>query len=998
MTSIPRTFLALLCVGAGAWLALAPAEVSGQGTGTVTGQIVDGASMRPLAEAQVSITGTGLGSLSNSSGRYLIVGVPAGQITVRAELIGYESQTQTVTITPDGAVTVDFQLSQTAIALDELVVTGTGVATERRALGTQVEVLGSQAIAEAPVQTVEELLQGRVAGAAVSASSSQPGTGNLIQFRGTKSVFADQTPVIYVDGIRVDTDQSTAAGTGGEQSSALADLLTTDIERIEVTKGGAASTLYGSDAANGVIQIFTRKGTPGAPRVTARMEQGVETPELKYIFDAGVIFPSIVEAGEAPATFMEDNYFQNGHTQSYYVGVNGGSSEITYNASGRLSQSDGTQPMNGSVIYNLNGGAQARVSDALSLDFSGSFVRSDYDRVFNGTAIADPLTTFEVGDALFFSGAADLDEALRIFLLPTITEEINRFRLGGTVRYNPSDRIGARMSIGVDSRTNQQRVFEPIGFTPGEVTGELTRFQREFTSVSLDAAVTYSYPLDGDITSRFTVGAQGFRDDESIVTATGTTFALPGAPDFGVAAEIDASEANSEVFNGGVYFDEQLAFWNKLFLGVGLRLDAGSTFGDEVQTATYPKVTGSYILSEEEFFQDGLGGVVDELKLRVAYGETGNFPPPFVRDRSFDAIPFRGESAPRFDNPGNPDLKPEKTSTIEAGFDAALFNNRMGLSFTWFDATTTDAFFAVPEQPVSGLGTQLRNIGEIANEGIELEADVVLINNADVRWSVGGNLTLVDNEITDMGGAADFSLSDSGQKRVSLGMPVGAWHVTQPTDMNNDGLNDGSVRDFLYECEGNEGGGFDFSVECDGDVLRPSPTKYGSFNTSLTLFNRLSINALADWAGGHSVFDWGSVWSTFNGIYRRESIECGMTEAELADCPTNILFPVQYETDGTERGKYSQSAARSGFIYDGDWFKLREISARYRLPDEMAASLGVDRAQIFGSVRNVWIWSRNELVDPELSGVRGGGIELGSETSITASPPRTYRIGIEISF
>ena len=998
MKTFPRLIPTLLCSAALAALALAPAPASAQGTGTVTGQVVDGASMRPLAEAQISITGSGLGTLSNSSGRYLMVNVPAGQVTVRAELIGYESQTQTVTVSPNGSVTLDFQLSQTAISLDELVVTGTGAATERRALGTTVDVLSAASIEEAPVATVEELLQGRVAGATVNSTSSQPGTGNLIQFRGIKSVFADQTPVIYVDGIRVDTDQATADGTGGEQSSALADILTTDIERIEITKGGAASTLYGSDAANGVIQIFTKKGTPGAPRITARMEQGVETPELKYIFDAGVIFPDIVEAGDAPATFMADNYFKNGHTQSYYLGVNGGSSDITYNVSGRLNQSDGTQPQNGSVTYNMNGSMQAIVSDKLTVDFNGSYVRSDFDRVFNGTAIADPLTTFEVGDALFFSGADNLDDALRIFLLPSITEEVNRFRVGGSARYAASEDLGVRLSIGVDNRSSQQRIFEPIGFTPGEVTGELTRFQRDFTSVSLDAAATYSSEFGENITSQFTVGAQGFREDESEVEATGTTFALPGAPDFDGAANIDAEEENAEVFSGGIYLDEQLGFSNKLFIGAGLRLDASSTFGDETQTATYPKLTGSYVISEEDFFSDALGSVFQELKFRAAYGETGNFPPPFVRDRSFEAIPFRGESAPRFDNPGNADLKPEKTSTIEVGFDAGLFNQRLGLSFTYFDATTTDAFFQVPEQPVTGLGTQLRNIGEISNKGIELQADLTLINSADVNWTLGGSLTLVDNEVTDMGGAAEFGLADSGQKRVSLNKPVGSWYVTTPMDSNSDGLPDTSDPAFLFLCEDGEGGGLDFAHDCTGDILRPSPTKYGSFNTSVTLFNRLTFSALADWATGHHVFDWGSVWSTFNAIYRREIIECGPSEADLASCPANIRFPLRYDTDGTEIGRFSQSAARSAFIYDGDWFKLREISARYRLSDDLAARLGVDRAQIFGSIRNAFIWSRNELVDPELSGVRGGGIELGSETSITASPNRTFRLGVEVSF
>ena len=981
----PRSSLLRVSGLATLMLALAALPAWAQATGTISGRVTDGSSARPLSEAQVSIPGTGIGALSNASGRFLLLNVPAGQVTVRAQLIGYGEQEQTVTVGAGQSVTLDFQLGQTAIALDELVVTGVGQATERRALGTAVGVLDAATIDAAPVTNVQELLQGRVAGATVNATSSQPGTGALINFRGVSSVFGAQTPVIYVDGVRVDNDQSTAAGTGGEQSSALADLLVSDIERVEVTKGGAASTLYGSDAATGVIQIFTKKGTPGAPRFTARVEQGIQTPELRYIFDTGVIFPDEVADGASP-TLLQDNFFQNGHTQNYYLGVNGGTADVTYNVSGRVEQADGVQVKNNSVFYNLRAGVQASLSDKLRVEFSGSYTRSSFDRLFNGTAIADPLTTFEVGDALFFSGASSLDEALDIFLRPDITEAVNRFLFSTAAYYTFSDNLTSRLSVGVDNRTNQQRVNQPIGFTPGEVTGELDRFDREFTSVSVDAAATYSYPQDGNITSSFTVGAQGFRDNESTIFATGTGFALPGSDDFGSAADIIASETNSELFNGGVYFDEQLGFYDKFYLGLGVRLDAGSTFGDEVDFETYPKATGSYVISEEEFFQDALGSIFDELKLRAAYGETGKFPPPFLRDRSFTAIPFRGESAPRFDNPGNVDLKPEKTSTFEAGFDAALFNNRLGLGFTWYDAVTSDALFFVPEQPVTGAGEQIRNLGEIRNTGIELTMDVTLVNSQSFAWSAGASLNMVDNRVTQMGTAPAFFAE--GQKHV-CGPPldcdpntpgleelaVGSWFVTTPIDTNGDNLPDDSERRYT--------GG------------QPFPDKSGSVNTSVSIGSNLTISALADWAGGHEVFDFGSVWATFNNIYRADLEAC-----PAGKDPCDEGFPIRYDEAGVDQGEYSQSAARSAFVYDGDWFKIREISARYQLPESMVSSLGAGRASLFGSVRNVWIWSRNGLIDPELSGVAGagGGIELGGESSITLSAPRTFKFGVEVVF
>ncbi|MCY3612097.1 MAG: TonB-dependent receptor [Gemmatimonadetes bacterium] len=978
-SSVAGGVLALVALTAAA---AAPALAQ---TGVVQGQVVDAASMRPLSNVQILITGTGIGQLTNSSGRYVLLNVPAGEHTVQATLIGFDEATQTVTVTAGGTATADIQMSSTAISLNEIVVTGVGAETTRRALGTSVEVLAAEDFELAPVQSVDQLLQGRVAGASVNATSAQPGTGSLINFRGVSSVFGAQTPVIYVDGVRVDNSQSTAAGTGGEQSSALADILVSDIERIEVTKGGAASTLFGSDAATGVIQIFTKKGTPGAPRITARMERGIEMPELKYIFDMGVIFPERVESGEITERFMRDLYFKNGQAQNYYVGVTGGTADVTYSVSGRLEDLTGTQPRDASTNYNIRGGLQASLSEDFTLEFSGNYVRHNFERLYNGSAIADPLTTFEVGDALFFSGASTLHEALDIFLLPQIDEAVNRFIFSAGARWNIMDDLSFRMTLGTDNRNNQQRTYQPIGFTAGEPTGNLRRWDRSFTSVSLDGGLTYGWEsAGGTVGSSTTVGVQGFREELSIIWGNGRTFALPGTFDFDAAAVITAGEGNSEVFNGGFYVDEQVSLWDKLYLGGGFRIDAGSSFGDNIDTEFYPKATGSYILSDDF----GLP-LVDELKVRAAYGQTGKFPGAFLKDRTFSASSFRGESAPRFSNPGNEDLRPEKTSTIEAGIDAALWNNRVGLDFTAYEARTTDALFDVPRQPVTGQGIQQENVGEILNRGVEVALNLQLLNTQSLAWSIGGTFNYNHNEVTDMGGVPDFN-AEGGQKRVTgcwtqsdpnddstcRGGPVGAWYLTTPVDTNGDGLPDGSERTFT--------GTF------------PLADKSGSANTTVSIGNDLTISALADWAGGHDVFDYGSVWATFNGIYRRELIRCGMEEGAAEGCA--YAFPTQYRADGTVRGKYSQSAARSGFLYDGDYFKLREVSLRYRLPEDWAGTVGAGRATVYANGRNLWIWSRNQMIDGELNGLSGGGLRLGSESSITLSPNRTFRFGVEVVF
>ncbi|MDX1675304.1 MAG: TonB-dependent receptor, partial [Longimicrobiales bacterium] len=621
-------------------------------TGTITGTVIESSTQQPLSGAQVSVVGTGLGTLTTAQGRFLIRQVPVGDQRVRVELIGYGTTTRTVTVGAGETVTINFELAQSAIALDEIVVTGQGRARQRRELSTTVDVIDARDLELAPVQSVEELIRGRVAGATISATSAQPGTGSTINFRGVSSVFGSQTPVIYVDGVKVDNSDEIGLYTGGEYSSALSELLVSDIERVEITKGGAASTLYGADAASGVIQIFTKKGTQGPARFTARIEQGLDTPELKYMFDTGLIYPDLVEQG-APGDFLKENFFRVGHFQNYYTSVSGGSADVTFDVSARIQDSEGVQPKNGSQVWNLRGGMQAAVTDRLRLSFSGTYTRQDYSRLFNGDAIADPLTSFEVGDVFFFTGVDrspdNFGEALDIFISPEIDEDVNRFLFSTGLDYQISQLLTSRVTAGVDFRQSQQRIFEPIGFTPGEVTGELNRFDREFSSVSLDAAMTLSYPETEILENSLTVGAQGFREDLSTIVATGNTFALPGAPDFDEAADITASEFNQELFNGGIYIEDQVGLWDQLFLNAGVRFDFNSTFGEDVEFETYPKLGASYLLSEADPLQDI--DFVTNLKLRAAWGQTGKFPEPFLRDRTFEATPFRGASAPTFDNP-----------------------------------------------------------------------------------------------------------------------------------------------------------------------------------------------------------------------------------------------------------------------------------------------------------------------------------------------------------
>ncbi len=622
----------------------APALAAAQ-TGTIQGQVVDANTGRPLPSAQVTVQGTQLGGLTNQQGRFLLLNVPAGQQTVRVILIGYSPEEATVTVSAGQTASVNLSLGASALEMEELVVTGTGRPTERRRLSAEVAVVGADDIQASAATNVTELLQGRIPGAQINAVSASPGTAGLMSFRGPSSAIADQTPVIYIDGVRVDNARGTSGSFGGEQTSALADLAVADIERIEVTKGGAASTLYGADAASGVIQIFTRRGRPGEARFTARVEQGWDAPMTKFITDMEFACPETLgDCATARAhpswdpDFVKNSILQTAHQQSYYLSAVGGTDRVGYNISGRIQDGEGTQTKTGQTQYNLSSSLQATLTDDLTVDFSGTYLRHNFTRVPNGTTTSGAFTNAEVGDFLFFARRDNLADALAVYHAQDISEAVDRFTMSTTLGYSPSSYLDMRATVGLDKRVSEQRHIEQIEMDASSRDGGIGVNTRDFTGLTMDLRGTLSYDVPGLTGTSTSFGFQAFREQSETKNIDGSELALPGVTEFDAAALVTASEGFSEVYNGGFFVLQQAGIADQLFLEAGVRFDGNTAFGSNVSYQAYPKVGASFDLASAGIVPDNL---FQTMRLRANYGVTGKFPRPDLHRRSVQ----RGERA-----------------------------------------------------------------------------------------------------------------------------------------------------------------------------------------------------------------------------------------------------------------------------------------------------------------------------------------------------------------
>ena len=406
-------------------VALSFGGLAAQGTGTVTGQVLNADTGQPLGEAQMVVVGTNIGVLTNQAGRYLINRVPEGTREIRAVLLGFAQQTQTITVTAGESTVLDFSLNPTAIALEALVVSSpTGREQRARELGSKVSQVDVSGLNPAPIPDVAAILSGRTEGLVVGEISGTTGTSDRIRIRGANSISLDNSPLIYLDGVQINSEIGGALGVGGAQVSRLNDINPNDIESVEVVKGPAASALYGTAAANGVILITTKRGRPGTTDWTFFAETGSIEDNTPYatnwltyqvddasqpLFDSDGVFNtdgysycSNLDAAEGDcvqdgtlnfntAKDSRTSMYQTGFRNRYGASVRGGTEQVRYFVSGQLEEEEGVINTNKMDKANLRANLDAALSDNVDLSVSFGYTDSDVRLNPNDNNIFSPV-------------------------------------------------------------------------------------------------------------------------------------------------------------------------------------------------------------------------------------------------------------------------------------------------------------------------------------------------------------------------------------------------------------------------------------------------------------------------------------------------------------------------------------------------------------------------------------------------------------------------------
>jgi TonB-dependent starch-binding outer membrane protein SusC len=802
-SSMSRTFVPF---AAGALILIAsvaqPRRLEAQNpTGAIEGTITDVGTGRTLVGARVLVAGTQLGGVTNESGTFRIAGVPVRQIELNVRLIGYAPQNRTLVVREGQTERADFKLQVSALQLEQVVVTGSGQQTEVKRLGNTVAVI--QPPENAPVHDFSNLLQAREPGLTAISSSGLTGEGARIRIRGNASLTQSNEPVVFVDGVRINS--------GGAMTSRLDDLDPNAIERIEVLKGAAAATLYGTQASNGVIQVFTKKGASRPPRWNVQMEQEAITfpdriaPNAGYARTAGRAdslaaywqIPGLKPFQVFEVPIFKDYLTETGNASIVGGSVSGGASTLTYFGSGRFERENG--PIGGTrfgpaddILRRIQTGVNLslvptnsvrlgvrssyfnieseRPGDIIGNSIYGAFALSQYARPeaanCDKSSYRAPGQCDGPGNPFGNMAFMSMREAMQ----QVTSEKVSRYNGVFTAGWTPLAEVTTDLTAGYDIVNRRNLSFSPYHYDIDELTTNNIEGSRSIGSamnrlLTLDAKVAWNRPITSDFSSALVAGMQVFNDRNE--SSSGSAVDLPGPGIVVVGAggrNIATGEAFSTDINGGYFAQEQVGFRNLAFLTLGGRYDFASAFGEASPGVFYPKASLSVVPSDWSRWNRPFG--MNTLRLRVAVGRSGRQPGSFDKFTTF--APLRAEQGAGLapSQLGNQELRPEIATEYEGGFEMGLHEDRIGLNATAWRRKVNDLLIDQQFAPSGGFrGTQIANIGNMHGYGYEFGARAFVISRPSFGMEVFANAAYLNQTIDTLGGGLAFIKVDPSYVR-----------------------------------------------------------------------------------------------------------------------------------------------------------------------------------------------------------------------------------------
>lgn len=959
--------------------------------GTVTGTVTEAETGSPLSGATVQVVGENTGTAANVDGTYRIAGVPSGEQTIRVSFVGFQVAERTVSVPAGGTVRADFQLQSTASKLGEVVVTGLAQEQTRAEASVSVtsidaaELSGSQ-----DVQSMEELFQGNTPGVTVSKSSGNVGAGIRFNVRGGVSLNSDGQPVIYVDGTRIDQNETNGFGAGGQGVSPLADLNPDDIQSIEVLKGPSAAALYGTDGADGVVLIETKTGVGGQDvEVNYSTTMGWQEKERDFPADR-------IKSADAV-----ENTFREGDIEEHQVGVSGAFQDWNYFASYTNRITEGIQLNNKGERNTFRANFDIDANEEFSIGASSGFTTNELTRPQNDNNLFGQISNTVLafgGQPYFFTDSTDvfgIDDEFRI----------QRFTGSLEASYSPNEITGlqVRGSAGADVTSRRQNNTFPLsGSYVGITNGERAIFEENIRQFNADVSGQYNYTPATDLSATTTVGVQLFTESRENAFLSAQNFGSEAITDAGSAADLQS--VGEDIFNtrsAGVFARQSFTYQDTYSLSASVRRDYSTQIlpgGNDAFKAWYPSVQANVRFAQFDAVPD----LFTQLKLRGSFGQSGALPDPTeVQELRLQGAPSGFGTGGVIGSVGNPDLVAETVSEWETGIDME-FNGRYVFSTTFYFQGTSESIVGFDPAPSTGLGGSSRpvNVGRITGKGVENSMDLTLLQTDRHSISFNANYTWQTSEVQDIGGQElsggfDRNFVREGlPPRAFFGLDVdgaefaddGTFTGVNVIDQNDDGVINDDDRVKLGEVR---------------------PDHFGGFGVRARLFDNLTISGRAEYQLGRSVFNNSQVFAI------------QFQNDPLFDRLQGQIFPSVDPVEGTEQLEPGTDAYREAanqyaelntanrddvfapFVEDADFLKIREISVAYDFAPlvqsltDTSIPLRQFRLQLSG--QNLFTFTPYSFPEPQVSSTGARGIS-SNQDFLTMPQPRSWTATLSVGF
>lgn len=993
----------------------------------ITGAVTSSEDGLAIPGVTISVKGTTIGVNSDINGRYTL-NVPVDATTLVFSYVGMRRTEVEIA----GKTVINVVMEPDIQAMGEIVVTGYATRGKNEITGSTVQISGD-ALKDVPVVTVDQALQGKVAGVTISASSGTPGSVQDIRIRGVGSITGSNDPLIVIDGVPVVNSNFTGS-TAVSSLSALASINSSDIESLTVLKDASATAAYGARGSNGVIVITTKRGKRGKTSFNLTASTGFQnnavkgrTPltgaqrkelYLEAVYNSYGVANGFTEDGAYD--FVVANNLDGGRLQSWdnregdwasaitnknapvtniNLSATGGDDNSTFYASLGYNKTEATvivsdfkritgtlnygRKFSDRISFNVNANVSNTYQDAY-LEQAAYFANPNLTKYF-----MSPWTSPYNTDGTINLNVGTLFNPVYLAKHDITANDLTRALVSGSLEWEIIKDLKFKTFISLDYnlanyKTYRNRIHGDSRDENGSAEASTGRNLNQVVQNSLDYIIRIS---DHRIALKALIEYQ--KNKYHYLYGYGENFSTDGLTNISSAgANFDANSYFNDWSNLSYLGMLNYTYKTKYIADLTYRREGSSLFAPDLRFGNFWSAGVAWNLSEESFLQNVQ--FISNLRLRGSYGLSGSNGVGLNQYQallSYDAD-YANQGAVYPSQYGNSKLTWEKNHTIDVGTDFGFFNDRITGSFAYFNKKTFDLLQSVPITRTSGHSSIVQNVGTVVNKGVELVLDVNIVQKANVNWSVSANLATVNNEVTALakdGAGEDIDIT-SGQRKVAVGQPVYAWYtrkwagVDPATGLPQWYLNskDGAVTTNYY----------DPALVLDFQGGSALPTFSGGFSTHVGFYDAyIDLNFF--YSGGNKVFEDWSFYTHHAGLYTllyyngvQEMMNRWQQPGDITDEPILV--------SNTTGNNASRPSTR--FLYEGDYIRLKDMVIGYSLPSSIESKIGFADISVFMRGTNIWTWVKDKGLkyDPE---VRADGY-----TRLTTPPVKSIVFGLNLKF